>query len=407
MDAQSSGPRKKKALKKKKGRGKGPKDKQSFSEEMIRAEKVFRILSDLHKRLVPNGKNADCKITLPFSTNEDPNDFARNLIDTFRSLRGEKCENHPFVKGRVYCYNCESSICEHSIPPNHLSVFAGYAPTGFPLWEELSTVLLDSLDPRIDIIMHDKSPEVVAVCQDRDELRKGQLLVFGKESGLYDIVGQVVCGYLPIPRGQQNSRSALTIQAVKRIVMSKPKLVLNIIGRLPNNDLITDYLIKEPEIEFNGIINKAAKKLELIELKLRGNQHNGDFDQYDNLTIPILRRVARGLERIYRREKRRTRHAVQRGRHRPAVGLALKDLKKAAPDNFFFDELRQTIIVLGPKWRIHVFCLDGRHVTSMTQNRDSVRKRIDLKKWRYANSDEIRNIKTNASGAENPKHFGE
>jgi len=80
---------------------------------------------------------------------------------------------------------------------------------------------------------------------------------------------------------------------------------------------------------------------------------------------------------------------MKRRAERPAVGLALKDLKKAQQDRILFDEKHRTFIVIGPKWRVHVFGHDHKHVTSMALDKEGVRKRIDTKRWRYMSGEEI------------------
>ena len=43
-----------------------------------------------------------------------------------------------------------------------------------------------------------------------------------------------------------------------------------------------------------------------------------------------------------------------------------KDLFQAPADSFFKDEVKGSIVVLGPSGRAHVYSEDGRHVTSLT-----------------------------------------
>lgn len=375
-----------------------PKKKKSgkdYGEELKRAEKVYRILTDLQRRLSPLPYPLEKRISFFLNPGDDAQAFARNLVESILSLQSDDRSGLPYVKGRLYCYNCASFVCSHSLPPNNLSVFAGYSPTGFPIWEEFGSVLLDDFDPRIDRLVQEKNPEILSLCQDGDKLKAEQLSVFGKDSNIYDIWGQVIVGYLPFPRDISQSRCAITIQIIRRLKDAKPNLTINLVGLLGNNLQLTDYLLMAPETELSGIISKAQKKLDLIQLKMRASGASLD---HKKAAGPILRQIARGLEGVFRRRQRRTKHAAKRRDERPAVGLALKDLKKASKDCFLYDSLRKTYIVIGPKWRTHVFGSDGRHVTSMTHNRDSVQKRLDIKRWRYASKEERRLILSLAFG---------
>lgn len=372
-----------------------------MSDRIARAEELYHRLEDLYQSMPSRKGSPDMKegILLRFVPDGRADLFARELIDLFLSTPSEDRKDHAFRPGRVYCYNCESSDCRHASPPDHLSVFLGYTPTGFPLWTEFYNLLLDARDPRIDDLLQEE-PQIVSLCQGRDALKEEQLQIFGKESGLYDIMGQVVAGYFPFPRGAGGSRTALTIQAIRCVIRSRPTLHLNLIGRLPEGADLMGHLKGSPEQELEGLLTAAQKKLKALELKLRSPSSRKGKEAVYSKVLPILRQLARGLERTFRRRRRRTRHAMERREERPAVGLALRDVIKASsPESFLYDELHHTFIVLGPKWRVHVFGEDGRHVTSMTLTREGVRKRIDTRRWRYANRDEVEKVRTRVKAA--------
>ena len=338
----------------------GDERSEAIAQGMIRAEKIYRILKDLSVRLLPRGQTPKTPIRILLDPEASPSDFARHLVESILAS-GPKAPSgtHAFTLGRIYCYHCDSNDCEHAAPPDHLSVFRGYLPTGYPLWDGLSTVLLDQGDSRIDALVDEHEPEVLARDQHRGELKSEQLKVFGRDSRLYDILGQVVAGYLPLPRGQAGGRLAVTFQTVRCLERSRWRFRLNVLGRLPDGTDLAKHLLLEPEIALDGLLGRTRKRLEELELR---RMPPGTFDHPDHPVRPLLTQLARGVERIYRRQKRRTRHAADRRHDRPQVGLALKDLKRAGRERFYHDERKGTFIVIGPKWRIHVFGEDGLHV---------------------------------------------
>jgi hypothetical protein len=423
---------------------------------MAAAEEVYGRLLDVYRRLLskksrdPGGRDGgDEAVPITFIPDGDGEAFARRLVDVIRARGDGRGGVTSFEEGRVFCYNCESTACGHAAPPSHLSVFQGYTPTGLPLWNEFISVLHERRDERIDDLVDD-SAEVVALWQKSIELKSEQLRVFGRTSALYDILGQVVAGYLPLPRGfgaparngrpgsarraNGRGRMAVTVQIVRCLTRNRPRLRLNVIGRVDaesaaaSSDVLqgcgdlVDLLKLEPERDLEGLFRRARRKLEEIELKLRSDRDGGEpasarsspataapgrrgrprkrFNRGDCLeaVTPLLTRLARGIESIYRRRRRRTRHASDRREARPAVGLALKDLENAHPDRVLFDELEHTFIAVGPKWRVHVFGRDGRHVTSLVLSKEGFQKRIATRRWRYTTRDEMDSIRRLAAG---------
>ncbi len=374
----------------------------TLADGLVRAEAIHDLLRALYSdfALPSDGAAAeeeqpassspgDGPLPLSFDPEEGPSAFARRLLDALLARSPERGDGSAFAEGRIYCYHCESSHCSHTLPPSHLSVFSGYTPTGYPEWAEFVTLLLARRDPRIDGITENSQNGVAALSEDNSLLKADQLKVFGKESSLYDICGQVTAGYLPLPRSEPRSRMAATFQVVRCLVDGRPRLRLNVIGSLPGGANLVDFLKTASEPALKGLIRSAQKKLGELELK-----HRLGRSRFNPAVVqPVLTRLARGIERIYRRRRRRTSHAMSRGSERRAVGMALNDFKKAGVDRIFFDEREQTFIVAGPKWRIHVFSPAGRHVTSLTLNREGVQRRIDTRRWRYTTAEEIEKIR--------------
>jgi len=401
----------------------------SLGTETALAEEVFRLLKEIYD-VIESKRRDECEpdavgeaLMIPFDPERESSAFARHLIDTFQAHLTGPQDPPPYLDGRLYCFNCESATCEHSRPPNQLSVFAGYQPTGYPEWAELYSVLLERRDARIDDLIADP-PGIVALYQGPNELKEEQLGVFGRESALYDILGQVVAGYLPLPRGKGRMRTALTIQAVRAFDGRSTRLRLNLIGGVVDSspqrgvahgktwtDLV-DLLRLEPDPELEGHLSRARRKLDEVGRKSRVSGRSGAADsrrkpgmkREERITAvrSILNRLARGIEAMDRRQRRRTRHAMIRRTERPAVGLALKDLEHAAPERLLFDELEATFVVIGQKWRTHVFGRDGRHVTSLVLDREGFQKRLDTRRWRYATREESEQLRRTAA-ALNPR----
>lgn len=355
--------------------------KRKLPSPMSRAIKIHGLLRDLHMDLV-RGDGEKEILNLAFHPSGEPADFARELLDAFRANGSVHQEPPSFIPGRVYCFHCDTAACEHAFPEDHLSVFSGYTPTGFPVWTEFFSVVLESGDPRIDDLVKEEA-DIVALCQGKERLKEEQLRIFGKESPTYDIRGQVAAGYLSIPR---QSRTALTVQAVRCKVKGKRRTELNVIGRTQEGVDLVEHLKLEPDPELSGHFKAARKRLG--ELRYRAGK-----GPQDAAVLSVLRRLGRGIERTQRRSRRRTRHASVRRTERPAVGLAMKDIETAQADHFLYDELHHTYIVAGPKWRIHVFGQDGRHVTSMSLNKESFQRRLDQRRWRYATKGEMTAIR--------------
>jgi hypothetical protein len=104
-----------------------------------------------------------------------------------------------FRSGRVYCFRCESTDCEHARPPSALTVFKGYSATGLAEWQDLHQAFIEARDERVDRLF-DERAQVLTLVQLGHDLRLRQLSSFGRSSKTYAILGQVVAGYFLLPR---------------------------------------------------------------------------------------------------------------------------------------------------------------------------------------------------------------
>jgi hypothetical protein len=314
--------------------------------------------------------------------------FAADLLQRVeRAAQDEADRRAPFPQGRVRCFWCGSFDCAHAIPPGSRSAFAGYGPTGLPIWKDLATLALDRRDPRIDDLYADP-PVPIAVFQTGRDLVSDQLVVYGKGSGAFRILGQVAVGYLGLRVAPRAERIpvAITIQAVDLDRGGPRPVRLNVIGRLPDGTDLWRVLEEEPDSRLADALRVARARLEEIP---HFRRHRGP--SREKLALGALSRLARNLDRIFRQKGRRTKHAEDRhqDRERPAAA-ALRDAIAARPDAIYRDVHQSTWVVIGPRSRVHFFNDAGQHVTSVVYPGETVRRRTLQGKWRAVPPDSIR-----------------
>ncbi|MBK9387403.1 MAG: hypothetical protein IPN34_21525 [Planctomycetes bacterium] len=123
-------------------------------------------------------------------------DEAHRILGAWgESIRQAEALRSAFVPGHVYCFWCNASECAHSRPARTTEVFDGYAPTGRPRWIELSDLCLQMQDIRFERILS-RNDGVVTFYESGDRLKTAQIDEFGRNSPIYDIVAQIVAGYL-------------------------------------------------------------------------------------------------------------------------------------------------------------------------------------------------------------------
>jgi hypothetical protein len=302
------------------------------------------------------------------------------------AVRAAASRVEAFRPGRIYCYHCESADCPHSVPPRPTSVFGGYSSTGLPLWPELTSILLDLRHPEVDRIYEDPNGYLAAAHMDASLLKSRQLPVFGKLSKTYDILGQVVFGFVSLrPTGcgsSEEERVAFTLQAVEvRGLGGSFRRELNLVGRFWDGTDAVVALEGHQGGRILQVVSRGRRRLQQI------GQHAGIGGISEPMALSpgverLLKGVARSLERLGRQSSRRTVHAeARRGDNRP-TSKAWEDVVSAPRERILWDVRRHTVVVVGPKNRIHVFSPQGRHVTSLLLEGDEVRGRIRRGRWR-------------------------
>ncbi|MEW6442461.1 MAG: hypothetical protein AB1640_16100 [bacterium] len=289
--------------------------------------------------------------------------------------------------GRVYCYRCETCDCTHALPASPTTVFGGYSSTGVPQWQELSQVLLDLHHAQVDLLYSPLGQELVAVFMDAAPLKQRQLNVFGKQSKTYDILGQVVFGFLellpPTATPRKLERVAFTLQAVEsRRPDGSARLELNVLGRFNDGSSAMDSLTLRPHNRrILNILLDGRQRLAALAPRSTARPSRPLPIETVPRAEEILKRMARALERAGRQTFRRTAHAEERRADRRPTFKALEDVAGASAESVLWDAHRSTIVVLGPRNRVHVFSPEGRHVTTLVLESEEVRSRMRRGRW--------------------------
>jgi hypothetical protein len=330
--------------------------------------------------------------TKPWRLTADP-----TVEEQIRSaIREMAARAEAFRPGRVYCYRCDSAECPHSTSPGPTSVFGGYASTGLPRWPEFTQVLLDMRHPEMDLLFDPQGQGLVAGCMDAEVIKGPQLNVFGRQSKAYDILGQVVFGFLRISHANGDSwevdRIAFTIQAVEsRRLDGSARVELNVIGRLWDGSPAIDALSGPHQLRVLQTIVDAQRRINQLGSTSRagGRRHHGLGTDVPLGAMRILKEMAGTIERLGRQKARRTIHAEERRvDHRP-TSKAREDASSVSDDQLLWDEQRGTVVVVGPRNRVHVFSPSGRHVTSLLLEADAIRSRLRRRRWRQLQGDPL------------------
>ncbi|MBN1355986.1 hypothetical protein JXA40_06900 [bacterium] len=300
-----------------------------------------------------------------------------------------------YQRGRVYCYLCESAFCSHARPPDPNSVFSGYQANGKPEWTGFLQMLIDR---RVDAsgLFSDTQTLVGMVLPGR-ELKRRLMHGFGKSSKTYDLLAQVVLGYLTLPRSYRETSGSgeyvLTVQAVEsRDPGGRFQLDLNLLCGLPESVPWMDTLAAGKHARIRRLLQKTELRIKDIQTRIRDwNPASTSASPSDLLrTIPgILNRIVRAIEHENRQSARRSRHVVRRISDNRPVAPALEDAFSAGDESILRDRHRDTFVILGPRQRIHIFSDTGIHVTSLKMTADQIESRFNRERWRAATGSEI------------------
>ncbi|MBN1947016.1 MAG: hypothetical protein JW797_15180 [Bradymonadales bacterium] len=300
-----------------------------------------------------------------------------------------------YQPGHVYCFQCDSPNCIHSRPTDRADTFLGYSATGKPSWMSFTNLCLQRQDGRIDRV-YAEPPEVIALILWSYELSEGFLPAFRRNNLGYNLLGQVVAGLVPGDLRQSrhpSDRIALTFQIVQTRTGSKgQRLRLNLIGLTPDEiaAAVSQTSPRDPPERLRRLLLDTRRRLDSAGVRLKSSPQREEPAELMRQVEPILVKLRADVEHIFRPQRQRTQHAQQRHRSgdRPTAN-ALTDARNASDEKLLLDTTRDTVVVIGPKGRAHVFSRQGRHVTSLQVQPGEVDRKTALKRWRSMSREEI------------------
>jgi hypothetical protein len=293
-----------------------------------------------------------------------------------------------FREGHVYCFHTNQPESPYSSPQNKVDVFSGYSANGRPEWVSFPNLCITRKEPRVDRLYGDP-PEVLAMVIGPDALGEGLLPAFGKDSLAYRLLGQVVLGLVPedLDLRSRAERVALTLQVVETSQLGlQHRLRLNVIG-LPREAIAEAAASQDatsPAEAFRKVLRMTRGRIDGLGRQAALAHKRGEaFDLGPHVTA-LLTRLRADLLRVFKTRDYRTQHAQDRhdSRERPTA-QAISDALAATEGRFLRDERKDTIIVLGPKNRVHVFSSACKHVTSLELQPTEVERRLELRRWHF------------------------
>lgn len=315
-----------------------------------------------------------------------------------RAVREAAARREALRPGRVWCYRCESTGCEHARPPAPDRVFGGYGATGLPQWPSLAEVLLARRHPQVGTLFGAAGGGLAAAFVPGADLCGRQLEVFGRGSKTYAVLCQAVFGLLalrvPGRDGAEADRVAFTLQAVEtRTARGAPRLDLNVIALLSDGSPAVEALEGPAGLRVLNTVSVARRLLRHAAHAPDGHRRPDRAPDLEARAAAVLRGAVRALERLGRQCARRTRHAETRGHERRPVASAREDALAAPAEAILRDERRGTVVVLGPHHRVHVFSPEGRHITSLVLEAAAVRRRRRLERWEPLEAGALRDFR--------------
>ena len=297
------------------------------------------------------------------------------ILQRLREVREHERALQP---GAVFCYFTESAQVEHCRPQEARHVFEGYNSTGRPVFSDFVTMSIERKDPGIDLLLGGEDLVLTHVTMGR-VLRTQQLAEFGGDSAVYKVLGQVDAGLFRVLGAEQ--KCAFSFQLLRgKTIEGKPRLRLHAVGKVDLMDLADPAIL--------NILSKFQRQLDAESLRLQGKEKNGDVDD-EAFVLPLLKDLAQKLASRARNVSRRTEHAVSRSEEgqRPTP-RAYPDAGEAHDEAILWDTEKNTIVVAGPKGRVHVFTAQGKHVTSVMMQGSAVDRRRQQGRWRLAEPEE-------------------
>lgn len=359
----------------------GGKDSQHSATQAVRA------LADMaHALLRVEGVDAlamprylELNLRVPLDGGNDVRHAASTAVEQILQRVREVREHEAALRpGAVYSYFADSSHAEGCRPTEPRHVFDGYSSTGKPNFADFVTLAIERKDPEIERLLAGEEIVLTHVTMGR-VLRTQQLAEFGGQSPVFKILGQVNAGLFRVLNDA--GRCAFSFQLLRGSTLEgRVRLRLHPVGAVDPMDLADPALMQ--------ILTRFQRKLDQEALRLEGKLKNGDVDE-EEFVLPLLQDFARQLQTRTRNAGRRTQHGLERseGGQRP-TSKAYPDAGEASDGDILWDVDQSTVVVLGPKGRVHVFTPHGKHVTSVVMQRQAVERRKQQGRWRLAEPEE-------------------
>jgi hypothetical protein len=298
-----------------------------------------------------------------------------------------------FQPGRVLCFRCQTAVCEHAAPLDSRQVFVGWGSTGVPRFADFSQWLLQRRDPRVDLLYREP-PQLVPVVTPEADLTADLIPAFRQHESGYRIHGQVAAGWYraPDPSGIAGLRQPIAVSF--QVISSQHRrqsrrFGLNVVGVGPGGEPLENLFDRIGEIPWSDAVRWAQGALQTIESQLARSPRT-PREVIDQRLDGVVNGLARRLEKGWRGKERRTLHGQQRHSEgdRP-TRMAMADFARATPEKLLYDTRQETLVVVGDRGRAHVFSLEGKLVTSIRYNPESIEKRRQRGIWRPAAAHEV------------------
>jgi hypothetical protein len=322
----------------------------------------------------------DLNLRIPMDGGNDVRHAAGTAVEQILKRVREVREHEKALRpGAVYCYFAGSSSAEGTRPIEPRHVFEGYSSTGKPIFTDFVTMAIERKDPAIDRLLAGEELVLTRVSMGR-VLRTQQLAEFGGESPIYRILGQVDAGLFKVLSGP--GKCAFSFQLLRGSTLEgRVRLRMHAVGAMDLMDLADPAVLQ--------ILSRFQRRLDTEALRLEGQQAQGGEVDEESFVRPLLEDFARQLQNRSRNTGRRTQHGLERSEtgQRP-TSRAYPDAGEASDSDILWDIDQGTVVVLGPKGRVHVFTPDAKHVTSVVMQGDAIGRRRNMGRWRAAEPEE-------------------
>ncbi len=321
----------------------------------------------------------DLHLRVPIDGGNDLRHAAGTAVEQIlQRVREVRQHERALRPGAVFCHFHGSSEAEGTRPTEPRQVFEGYSSTGKPVFADFVTMAIERKDPGIDRLLAGEDLVLTRVSMGR-VLRTQQLAEFGKESAVFRILGQVDAGLFRVLGAA--GKCAFSFQLLRGTTLEgRVRLRLHAVGAVDPMDLADPAILQ--------IMSRFQRHLDTEALRLEGQQKQGEVDE-ESFVRPLLEDFARQLQHRSRSAARRTQHGLERSEtgQRP-TSRAYPDAGEAHDDTILWDVDQATIVVQGPKGRVHVFTPDAKHVTSVVMQGDAIGRRRNMGRWRLAEPEE-------------------